>query len=126
MPLEMLCLNHSQVEDLAPLRGAPLRKLEAANIKAKDLRPLANAPLEFLSINGTPIEDLSPLLTMPLVELHVDEPLKHADLLRKIPTLKMINQKPVAEVLRNVMLDPDRRAAELALRLEGAVEIDVR
>lgn len=101
MPLENVCLNHSQVDDLAPLGGAPLRKLEAANIKAKDLRPLANAPLEFLSINGTPIEDLSPLLTMPLVELYIDEPLKHAELLRKIPTLKMINQKPVAEVRRN-------------------------
>jgi hypothetical protein len=102
MPLEVVCLNISHVDDLSPLSGAPIKRLEAANIKAKDLSPVANAPIEWLSIGGTPIEDLTPLLTMPLQLLEIDNPRQHAELLRKISTLKTINHRPVAEVLGDV------------------------
>ena len=126
MPLEYVCLNISHVEDLSPLAGAPLKRLFAANIKAKDLKPVANAPIEWLTVNGTPIEDYTPLKTMPLKILEIDNPQRHAKLLRSIPTLKSINHRPAAEVLGDAIerADPDRHAAEWALRLGGNVWVD--
>jgi serine/threonine protein kinase/Leucine-rich repeat (LRR) protein len=128
MPLERVCLNVSNVDDLSALAGAPLTRLFAANIKAKDLKPVANAPIEWLTIDGTPIEDLTPLLTMPLKALEMDNPERHIALLRRIPTLQMINHKPAAEFLGaagSADTDPDRDAAMWVVSLGGVMRIRV-
>jgi hypothetical protein len=56
----------TQVSDLAPLRGMPLRWLSLYQTKVQDLSPLAGMPLEFLHIYETRVEDVSPLRGMPL------------------------------------------------------------
>ncbi|MFL5328511.1 MAG: protein kinase domain-containing protein [Gemmataceae bacterium] len=99
MPLEDVCLNISQIEDLSPLAGAPIKRLAIEYIKATDLAPLAKMPLEALFLKGTPIKDYSLLRTLPLKEISLDDPKRHAELLRAIPTLKTINLKPADEIL---------------------------
>lgn len=99
MPLEELCLNLSPVEDLTPLVGAPLKVLFAANTKVTDITPIAHMPIEWLLLTGSPVKDYSPLRTLPLTRVELEDPKKHADILRSIPTLKTINFKPVREVL---------------------------
>jgi hypothetical protein len=56
-------------------------------------------PLEALFLEGTPIKDYSLLRTFPLKEVSLDDPKRHAELLRAIPTLKIINLKPAEEIL---------------------------
>lgn len=101
MPIESLCLNHTQVEDLSPLKGAPLRRFEFTDTKITDMSAVANSPIEFLGV-GAAIADYSPLRTLPLKSLRLSyEPAHHAKLLRSIPTLKVINGQPAAQLLGN-------------------------
>ncbi|MCO6456321.1 MAG: protein kinase [Pirellulaceae bacterium] len=100
MPLTYLCVNISKVADLSPLSGMPLRALEIERTQVSDLTPLADLPLERLSLRGSPIKDYSPLAKMPLKELRLDyDPAVHQELLRSIPTLEVVNRRPIAEVL---------------------------
>lgn len=101
MPLEQVCLNYTEVADLTPLVGAPIRNLFADSTKITDLKPLEKMPIEWLAIRNNEIKDYSPLKTLPkLTRLELDyDPKRHAELLKSIPTLKRINDKPAAEVL---------------------------
>ena len=125
MPLEFVCANISPVEDLSPLEGAPLKRLFIANTKVKSLKPVTGAPIEWLCIDGSPVEDLTPLLSMRLRDVELDNPRNHAELLRKIPTLRTINKRPSAEVLGDspTSADSERRVAAWAIGLGATVQL---
>ena len=48
MPLTVLNLGSTQVNDLAPLKGMPLTQLNLLGSRARDLSPLIGMPLDDL------------------------------------------------------------------------------
>ncbi|MGL6074846.1 MAG: protein kinase domain-containing protein [Fimbriiglobus sp.] len=117
-----LTVNECQLTDLSPLRHLPLEHLEVANTRVSNVEPLSRVPLVYLSVahtavtdisplksasllvldlRETHIRDLSPLQRLPLRELNLDlQPAEREGLLRKIPTLQMLNGRPMEEELR--------------------------
>jgi serine/threonine-protein kinase len=61
----------SRLKDLSPLRGLPLRELNAHHTDVSDLSPLQGMPLEELYLNSTEVQDLAPLKGMHLRVLQV-------------------------------------------------------
>ncbi|MBI5683891.1 MAG: protein kinase [Verrucomicrobia bacterium] len=106
-PLQELRCSTTLVNDLTPLGNAPLIRLDLYHTPISDLSPLAKCPIRWLNCKTTRVQDLSPLRGMPLEELHCDASLltQHAALLRAIATLKIINGKPVTELLQAVAAD---------------------
>ena len=103
MPLSHLGLDNTKVSDLAPLRGMRLIDLGVPYTKVSDLSPLVGMPLEKLQIQGSKVTDLSPVKDLPLTWLVCDfRPERDAKILRAIPTLKTINDKPAVEFWRSV------------------------
>jgi eukaryotic-like serine/threonine-protein kinase len=103
MPLETLTLNLTKVEDLRPLTNLPLKVLLIENTNVRNIEPLAKLKLSKLMMKGSPITDYSILSQIPTLEEislnYVAE--KHEKLLRGLPKLKMINEKPAAETVGN-------------------------
>ena len=67
MPLRYLDLNDSPgITDLSPLKGAPLAELHLLRTGVRDLEPLRGMPLKRLNLEGTKVQDLGPLAGMPL------------------------------------------------------------
>ena len=54
MPLKVLWLINTNVSDLTPLKGMPLEELDLVNTNISDLTPLKGMPLEWLDLAGTP------------------------------------------------------------------------
>jgi hypothetical protein len=76
LPIRKLFLLGTGVEDLAPLAGMPLEKLELYKAsKVTDLSPLQGAPLKALDLTYTAVVDLAPLRGMPLDTLFLDHTL---------------------------------------------------
>ncbi|HXC99407.1 MAG TPA: protein kinase [Verrucomicrobiae bacterium] len=65
-PIDELSLMRTKVSDLTPLRGMQLETLHLAGTPVKDLSPLAGMPLKSLQISGTAVSDLSPISGMPM------------------------------------------------------------
>lgn len=88
MPIEILLLSETPVDDISPLREMRyIRKLDIANTKVSDLAPLRGLPIHELNITKTKITDLSPVKDMPirvlsLVQTEVNDfsPLEFLDL----------------------------------------------
>lgn len=59
------------LEDLSPLKGLKLVRLDCGWTRIRDLTPLAGMPLTILGCGGTRIESLEPLRSCPLQELHI-------------------------------------------------------
>ena len=77
--------------------------LRCFNNHITSLAPLNGLPLTHLTCHNNNITDLSPLKGMPLQMLACDfSPLRDAEILRQIKTLKTINQKPAAEFWKEV------------------------
>jgi Leucine-rich repeat (LRR) protein len=103
MPLRVLYLAGTQVSDLAPLRGMRLIRLWVCQTNVADLSPLDGMPLGFLRCQGSKVTDLSPLKGMPLTWFVCDfRPDRDTAILRAIPTLKTINDKPATDFWREV------------------------
>jgi hypothetical protein len=100
MPLRILHLDGTRVADLSPLKGIPLEDFQMANTLISDLSPLAGSPLRWLTCNGTRVKDFSPLKDTPLLSISCDVRPEDAAALRQIRTLKTINDRPAADVLR--------------------------
>lgn len=83
MSLRDVWLDSSPIKDLSPLCGKPLAILTCANSPVAGLTPLRDAPLKNLKCN-------------------FDLLARHAEMLRKIPTLERINDQPAAEVWKEV------------------------
>jgi len=69
MPIKSLNLGGCPVQDLSPLRGMPLTTLLLGQSGVKDLSPLAGMRLTRLDLGLTPVQDISPLRGMPLTSL---------------------------------------------------------
>ncbi|MBX9680208.1 MAG: hypothetical protein K2X38_15715 [Gemmataceae bacterium] len=132
-PLRELKLNNvscsmTNVADLSPLKSMPLSKLECSHSKVSDLSPLKDMPLKYLSFSGTQVTNLSPLKRMPLTHLTYDfKAERDAELLRSIPSLEWINNKPASDVLKATTpsvppLDPDWLKAVAAMPADKQIE----
>ncbi len=107
-PIKVLSLTHlvidgTHVTDLSPLRGMPLTQLSLREVPVSDLTPLAGMPLESLGCQSTNVSDLTQLKDLPLKYLWLDfQPTRDTALLRAMPTLEYINDKPVAEFWKDL------------------------
>lgn len=103
LPLTYLQIDGAHVTDLSPLRGMPLTQLSLREVPVSDLTPLAGMPLEWLQSQSTNVSDLTQLKDLPLKYLWLDfQPTRDTALLRAMPTLEYINDKPVAEFWKDV------------------------
>lgn len=80
LPLKQLEFRNSQVADLSPLLGMPLESLTFNATQVRDLSPLREAKLKYLHGVGTLIADLSPLKGMPLENLSIENCAEVSDL----------------------------------------------
>ena len=100
MPLEVLHLQFTDVEDLKPLAGLRLKQLFVSNTRVADLSPLREMPLELFYCNDARVTDLRPIAKAPLKTLKCDfVPMRDTAILRAVKTLETINDRPAAEVL---------------------------
>ena len=101
LKLTFLFIGKTQVSDLSPLKDMKLTGLICYWSAVSDLSPLKGMPLTGLDFHATKVTDLSPLRGMPLKSVVCDfKPERDAEILRTIPTLETINEKPAKEVLR--------------------------
>jgi Leucine-rich repeat (LRR) protein/tRNA A-37 threonylcarbamoyl transferase component Bud32 len=101
--LTVLNCAQTPVADLAPLKGMKLTALYFHHTKVTDLAVLKGMPLTTLSCHGTPVTDLAPLKGMSLKELSCDfKPQRDAEILRSLPSLEKINEKPAREFWKGV------------------------
>jgi hypothetical protein len=103
MPLKYLNLSFLPVSDLSLLASLKsLQHLVVVGVPVTDLTPLRGLPVARLGIPGTRITDLTPLKGLPLYHLVLDYRPEDEKLLRSIPGLTEINQKPPAEFWKEV------------------------
>ncbi len=101
MPLQFLCLNHTNVADIHILQGMPLKKLEFSSTRVSDISSLAKTTAEMLVFESTQVTDLSPLRESNVREIIMDPSLeKQVETLKSMPQLKIVNHRPLDEVLR--------------------------
>lgn len=99
-PLRSLYLNATEIADLTPLKDLKVEFLDFDMSPVCDLLPLQNlSHLRSLSFVGTKVADLTPLKGMRLQEVWFDaERITNGiGVLRAMPTLKTINNKPTAD-----------------------------
>ncbi|MFO0807923.1 MAG: protein kinase [Gemmataceae bacterium] len=101
MQIRDLNLGFTAVRDLTPLVGLPLQSLRLGWTPAIDFGPIAKTPLKYLDIRGNSNRRLATLGSAAKLEaIEIAwEPAKLAPL-RAIKSLKTIDSKPAAEVLR--------------------------
>ena len=105
--LEYLECGGNSIADLTPLRGKPLKFLNASGNRITDLRPLKGLPLMELIINDNPIADYAPLRELrQLQKLHIPEWKKG-----KV-SLEPLRQHPSLQYLANGFDGPYRPVAE--------------
>jgi internalin A len=64
--IRLASLAGTDVTDLSPLAGLPLKQLDISDTQVSDLSPLAGMPLEVLYAERTRVNDISPLTGLPL------------------------------------------------------------
>ena len=104
MDLDVLELDNTPVANLTPLSAMKLRRLSIRGTNVTNLVPLENMQLSDLFVSRTKVSDLTPIKKMPLKMIECD-PLvaqRNAEILRSIPTLDRINEKPAAEFWKEV------------------------
>ncbi|MBT7065164.1 MAG: TIR domain-containing protein [Verrucomicrobia bacterium] len=90
-PLKHLDLGRTDITDLGPLEGMPLTFLSITGTKVTDLRPLAGLPLKRLDIRSTKVSDVSPLKDCPLERLDLSGTgVEDVSPLHNIKTLKTL------------------------------------
>jgi len=65
----VLDLSRTDIRDLAPLKGLPLKWLDINRTHVTNLSALAGMPLSYLDLSKTPVTDLSPLQGMTLEDI---------------------------------------------------------
>jgi eukaryotic-like serine/threonine-protein kinase len=102
-PLKGLALRElvvwaNPVSDISAVRTLPLTMFDIDYTYVSDLTPLRGMPLMRLQVKARYIADLSPLEGLPLMEIKCDfRPYRFAQTLRRISTLRTINEKPAGE-----------------------------
>ena len=103
LPLTELDLSVSHISDLTPLKGLSLVKLQCDETDVADLTPLRGMKLIELHLRYSKVTNLAPIRGMPLQKLKCNFlPSRDTEILRSIPSLKMINEKPVVEFWKEV------------------------
>jgi eukaryotic-like serine/threonine-protein kinase len=69
--MELDLTGCSQLENLKPLDGMPLRALKIQSTAISDLKPLTGMPLQYFNCDSTKVIDLSPLKEMALSNLTI-------------------------------------------------------
>lgn len=114
--LESLGLADVPVRDLSPLAGVKLRELRLFNTQLSSLEALRGLPIHTLNIQAIGTAPLKPLATLPLehvdARLTRDRQLALYAILRKVPTLKTVNDIAV-ERFWKVQDRRDKHAADL-------------
>jgi serine/threonine protein kinase len=101
MPLVYLDCGDCKVASLEPLRKTPLRFLGIRQTEVTDLSPLAGLRLEEVGLTGSKVRDLTPLRGMPIRFIELDfDPQRDGPVLRSLPRLRLVNRRPVADLLR--------------------------
>ena len=96
MPIKMLWLTGSPVEDITSLRSCPeLVSLTLHKTNVKDLSPLSGTRLQRLHIAETPVTDLSPLTGMALTRLVFTKEriTKGLEAIQTMPSLRELGSK---------------------------------
>ena len=94
MPLRRLDISHSRVADLSPLRGMPLRELHMNRAPVQDLAALKGLPLRVIGMLDVPVRDLRPLAgCMTLESIAVSTNGLDISCLRALPALNRINNQ---------------------------------
>lgn len=112
MELESLNCGHNPISDISILSKMPLKKLILVATQVDDLTTLGHLKLESLEIHDTRVTELAPLRGVPLVSITCDFQPKDAVALGAIKTLKTINGRPAAEVLKEAEEKLKQDAAE--------------
>jgi Leucine-rich repeat (LRR) protein len=102
-PLETLFLQFTPLESLEGIEGTPLRHLECHQTPLTDLTPIKSLKnLWGMTIYKTKITDLSPLIDSGGLQiLYCDYvPERDRDIIAKIPRLEIVNDRPLAELLK--------------------------
>ncbi len=103
MPVMYLNLSYLPVSDLSVMESLKrLRHLILTGTEVSDLTPLRSLPLDVLGIRGTRVRDLTPLMRKHIIQLSLDYQPDDKWLLRSLPWLKVINDKPAAEFWKEV------------------------
>jgi len=91
--LEVLDLSGSPVVSLLPVQKLSLRVLSISDTKVSDLSPVRNMPLERLEIGGTAVTDFGPLAGLPLrtVYYSVKSHDEGLDIFGRMQTLTNVN-----------------------------------
>jgi len=102
-PLTTLLCDQTPVSDLSPLKGMKLKVLGLGSTQISDLSPLKGMPIEDLNVRQSKVKDITLLKEMPLRILECDlDPMRDLPVINAIPTLKMLNQKPVDKLLKEL------------------------
>lgn len=102
-PLEMLLLQFTPLESLDGIQGTPIRHLECHETPLSDLTPIKSLKnLWGMTIYKTKVTDLSPLIESGgLRILYCDYvPERDREIIAKIPRLEIVNDRPLAELLK--------------------------
>jgi hypothetical protein len=98
MPLTYLNLSFLPVSDLSVLASMKsLQHLVLEDVPVSDLTPLRGLPVARLGMTGTRVTDLTPLKGLPLYHLVLDYRPEDEKILRSLPGLAEINNKPAAQ-----------------------------
>ena len=102
--------NGTAIQDLTPLRGAPISVLSLGRTAVSDLEPLRGMPLTHLKLSEcAALTDLSPLQELKeLTELTLPPMAKDFERLRTLPKLERISFKEDGKLDHR----PDKTAAE--------------
>lgn len=94
---ELVCWA-TAVTDLEPLRSLPLTSLDVDWTFVSDLTYIRDVPLTKLQVQAPYVNSLDAVRHMPLVSIKCNfRPERHSQLLQGMPSLRTINDQPVAE-----------------------------
>ncbi len=87
--------QETNLADLAPLRGLPIKEITLRGTRVRDLEPLRGAPLVRIRADSPLIRDVGPLADSPTLEEIVLPPgvPSHLEALRALPNLKYLSQR---------------------------------
>jgi eukaryotic-like serine/threonine-protein kinase len=92
-----LTVNDPAFTDLSIFRKARFARLYLDGTNVSDLRPLAGQPLKIISLKRTPVTDLSPLANFALEELTLKE--------TGVTDLSFLRRAPLCDSLERLFLD---------------------
>lgn len=125
--LQSLSMLKCNLEDLSPLEGLPLQKLNLSGNAIFDLSPISQCPIESLEIRATRVESLDPLADCPLKAIHLPgSPIEYLGGIAQCPIedlniigLKIKDFTCLEEMpLKRLYLSPDKLEASEVLILE--------